>query len=57
MPIEQIKIKMQQEGFSPDLLGTPDAVSPNDAGVCKWLPNVLTCFLLFYDTVGLIICI
>ncbi|CAI5743809.1 unnamed protein product [Peronospora destructor] len=32
MPIDQIKTKMQQEGISPDLLDTPDAVSPNDSG-------------------------
>ncbi|KAG1693691.1 hypothetical protein DVH05_023093 [Phytophthora capsici] len=32
MPIEQIKIKMKADGVSPDLLDTPDAISPNDPG-------------------------
>ncbi|KAG6974445.1 hypothetical protein JG687_00000312 [Phytophthora cactorum] len=32
MPIEQIKTKMKADGVSPDLLDTPDAVSPNDSG-------------------------
>ncbi|ETI38623.1 hypothetical protein F443_15700 [Phytophthora nicotianae P1569] len=32
MPIDQIKTKMKSDGVSPDLLDTPDAVSPNDSG-------------------------
>ncbi|EEY68390.1 uncharacterized protein PITG_04846 [Phytophthora infestans T30-4] len=32
IPIEQIKAKMKTDGFSPDLLDTPDAISPNDSG-------------------------
>ena len=35
MPIDHIKAKMKGDGVSPDLLDTPDAVSPNDAGVRK----------------------
>lgn len=33
MPIEQIRLKMENDGVSEALLDTPNAVSPNDPGV------------------------
>uniref|UniRef100_A0AAV1UT51 MYND-type domain-containing protein n=1 Tax=Peronospora matthiolae TaxID=2874970 RepID=A0AAV1UT51_9STRA len=35
MPVDQIKVKMKGDGVCPDLLDTPNAVSPNDTGPKK----------------------
>jgi hypothetical protein len=33
MPMDQIKMKMEADGFDPELLDHPNRVSPHDPGV------------------------
>ncbi|GLD94553.1 hypothetical protein PINS_up003164 [Pythium insidiosum] len=44
MPVDNIKLKMEAEGFDPELLDNPCKVSPNDPGVR--FPTMSGCILL-----------